>query len=163
MIIRAATAKDASALARLHASGFEDGWTEADFLVWLARPEGMAIVAGNEREAFAFGLALTAGDDAELLTIATDPARRAQGLGRKVFRALDQLAVERSLNRWILEVARNNLPAQGLYRSEGFVEIGVRKAYYKTLAGRVDALVMERPVGSPDDSSGGSSGGHNAA
>jgi len=148
MIVRPAIAADAVGLARLHASGFETGWTEADFLTWLARPEGMAIVVGEDREAFAFGIGLVAGEDAELLTIATDPQRRGQGLGRIVFRALDRLAAARGLNRWILEVARNNIPAQGLYRSEGFVEIGVRKAYYQTREGRVDALVMSRPVGS---------------
>lgn len=148
MIVRPATLVDAAALARLHASGFEEAWTEADFQTWLARPEGMAVVIGDEREAFAFGLGLVAGDDAELLTIATDPARRSQGLGRKVFRALDVMAAGRGLNRWILEVARNNLPAIGLYKSEGFVEIGLRKAYYKLREGRVDAFVMARPVGS---------------
>lgn len=147
MMIRPATAGDAVALARLHASGFEEGWTDADFRTWLARPEGMAIVAGDERDAFAFGLALAAGEDAELLTIATDPPRRGRGLGRRVFHALDDMAAARGLNRWILEVARNNLPAQSLYRSEGFVEIGLRKAYYQTGQGRVDALVMSRPVG----------------
>lgn len=160
MIVRPAIAGDAAALSRLHASGFEEGWTEADFLTWLARPEGMAIVVNDERDAVAFGLALMAGEDAELLTIATHPPRRGQGLGRRVFHALDQLAAARGLNRWILEVARNNLPAQGLYRSEGFVEIGLRKAYYQTREGRIDALVMSRPVGS---GGGHSSDGQDAA
>ncbi len=154
MMVRPATAADAAPLARLHASGFEQGWTEADFQTWLGRPEAMAVVAGDEREAVAFGLALMAGADAELLTIATDPRRRKQGLGRRVFHALDEMAARRGLHRWILEVARNNIPAQGLYRSEGFVEIGLRKAYYQTGQGRVDALVMSRPVGSGDNHSG---------
>lgn len=152
MNVRPATRADAGDLSRLHTASFDDGWTEADFVTWLGRAEAMAVVC-EEREAFAFrpfafGLALVAGDDAELLTIATDPIRRTQGAGRKVFRALDELATARGLKRWILEVARNNLPACGLYTSEGFVEIGVRKAYYKTRDGREDALVMERPVGS---------------
>ena len=146
MSVRPATGADAADLSRLHTLSFEDGWSEADFVTWLGRAEAMAIVR-EDREPFAFGLALAAGDDAELLTIATDPARRGQGAGRKVFRALDELAASRGLKRWILEVARNNLPARGLYTGEGFVEIGVRKGYYKTRDGRVDALVMERPVG----------------
>lgn len=148
MIVRPAVSGDAAALARLHASGFDVGWTESDFRQWLGRAQSMAIVVGEEREAFAFGLALAAGEDAELLTIASDPLRRRQGLGRTVFRALDELAVGRGLRRWILEVARNNLAAQSLYGSEGFVEIGLRKAYYQGRDGRVDALVMSRMVGS---------------
>lgn len=147
MTIRPATVADAAELSRLHTASFEDGWTRDDFATWLARPEAMAVLAFREREAVAFGLALTAGADADLLTIATDPAARQQGLGRQVFHALDADALNRGLERWVLEAARNNLPAIGLYKSEGFVEIGVRKAYYNTSHGRVDALVMSRRVG----------------
>jgi tRNA threonylcarbamoyladenosine biosynthesis protein TsaB len=72
---------------------------------------------------------------------------RRAGWGRQIFHALDAEALNRGLERWVLEVARNNLPAIGLYKSAGFVEIGVRKAYYRTRDGRVDALVMSRKVG----------------
>jgi ribosomal-protein-alanine N-acetyltransferase len=150
MIVRAATVEDAGALSRLHVQSFEDGWTPAEITTWIARPEGIAVLAEDDREQVAFALALQAGDEAELLTIATDPARRGQGLGHRIFRALDLEAARRGLNRWILEVARNNLPAIALYKSEGFVEIAVRKAYYNSRTGRVDALVMSRPVGSGD-------------
>lgn len=147
MSVRRAVHADAAALSMIHGQSFDDGWTTADFEIWLARPEAIAMVA-YATSASAFGLALEAGADAELLTIATDPARRQTGLGRQVFHALDAEARIRGLERWVLEVARNNLPAIGLYKSSGFVEIGVRKAYYRTRDGRVDALVMSRKVGS---------------
>lgn len=150
MIVRPATLEDADALSRLHVQSFDDGWTPADITTWISRAEGIALVAEEGREQLAFALALAAGDEAELLTIATDPARRGQGFGHMIFRALDTEAARRGLNRWILEVARNNLPAIALYKSEGFVEIAVRKAYYKQREGWVDALVMSRPVGSSD-------------
>lgn len=150
MIVRPATPEDAAALSRIHVQSFDDGWTPVDITTWIARPEGIALLAEDASEQVAFALALQAGDEAELLTIATDPARRGQGLGHMIFAALDMEAASRGLNRWILEVARNNLPAIALYKSEGFVEIAVRKAYYKQTEGRVDALVMSRPVGSSD-------------
>ena len=150
MIVRPATPEDAEALSRIHTHSFEDGWTPSDIITWINRPEGIALLAEEAREQVAFALALQAGDEAELLTIATDPARRGQGLGHAIVRALDTEAARRGLDRWILEVARNNLPAIALYKSEGFVEIAVRKAYYNTREGRVDALVMTRPVGSSD-------------
>lgn len=149
MIVRPATPSDAADLSRLHVASFDDGWTTTDFTTWLARAEAIAVIAESEREPLAFGLALAAGDDAELLTIATAPDQRRTGLGRQIFRALDAEARKRGLDRWVLEVARNNLPAIGLYKSSGFVEIGVRKAYYRTRDGRVDALVMSRRAG-PD-------------
>lgn len=153
MSLRLATLADAAELSRLHSASFEDGWSEADFRTWLSRAEGFAAlvsrdISSREWEAVAFGLGLAAGDDAELLTIATDQGQRRAGLGRQIFLALDQEAARRGLKRWVLEVARNNLPAIGLYKSVGFMEISVRKAYYSTREGRVDALVLSRTVGS---------------
>ena len=147
MTIRPARPADAADLSGIHTASFEDGWSEQDFATWLARAAGIGMVAVRERETVAFGLALEAGADAELLTIATHPAQRRSGWGGQIFRALDAEASARGLERWILEVARNNVAAQRLYRSHGFVEIGVRKAYYKAGDGRVDALVMSRRVG----------------
>lgn len=146
MSVRAAVAGDAAALSAIHTASFREGWTQADFETWLARGEAICVIAEEAGEIASFGLALAAGSDAELLTIASVPALRTRGLGRQVMRALDEEAGRRGLQRWILEVARNNLSALSLYTSEGFVEIGVRRAYYQTETGRIDALVMERPV-----------------
>jgi ribosomal-protein-alanine N-acetyltransferase len=144
--VRLAGLADTAELARLHAASFSEGWSEADFQVWLSRPQGFAAIAFREREAVAFGLALAAGEDGELLTIAVHPDSRRKGFGRSIFLALSAEARKRRLGRWILEVAHNNAPALGLYKSEGFVEIGARKAYYSQPEGRVDALVLSRPV-----------------
>lgn len=149
MIIRAATVSDAAALSALHAGSFEDGWSEADFATWLSRTEAFACVVEVEAKLHALGLALEAGADAELLTIATAPQTRRAGLGRLIFQALNIEARNRALERWVLEVANNNLPAIQLYKTSGFMEIGLRKAYYNTRNGRADALVMARKVG-PD-------------
>ena len=153
--IRLATLADAAALSALHSASFEHGWSQDDFKTWLSRREGFAMLASREREAIAFGLALEAGDDAELLTIASAPSERRGGLGSRIFHALDDEANKRSLKRWVLEVAHNNLAALALYKSAGFVEIGVRKAYYRTAEGQADALMLARPVGD--------SGRHNPA
>jgi len=152
MTIQLARLEDAADLARLHAASFEEGWSEADFRTWLVRVEGFAAIArreipNREREAVALGLALSAGDDAELLTIAVMETNRRAGLGRQILEALDAEACRRGLKRWVLEVSRNNLAACRLYKSAGFVEIGVRTAYYRMQEGRADALVLSRPVG----------------
>ncbi len=58
------------------------------------------MVGTSERETVAFGLALEAGADAELLTIATSPDMRRAGWGRKIFEALNAKAHDRGLERW---------------------------------------------------------------
>lgn len=147
LLVRLAGLEDAADLARIHATGFDEPWPETDFRDWLSRPLAFAVVAASERDAVAFGLVSVSGDDAELLTIATLPAARGAGAGKSVLQALDAEAARRGLARWVLEVARNNLAAIALYRSQGFVEIAVRPKYYRQAQGRVDALVMARPVG----------------
>jgi ribosomal-protein-alanine N-acetyltransferase len=147
MTVRPAALADVASLARIHAASFETGWTERDFAIWLARAEAIAVVAEEGCKPVAFGLALQAGSDAELLSIATFPDLRRAGRGRQIFRALDAQAHTRGLERWILEVARNNVAARTLYQSQGFMEIGVRKAYYDTHSGRIDAIMMSRAVG----------------
>jgi ribosomal-protein-alanine N-acetyltransferase len=146
MTVRVATESDAAALSALHCASFDEGWSEADFRTWLTRQEGFAVLAMRGRKAVAFGLALAAGDDAELLAIATRPDCRRSGFGREIFRALNAEAEKRGLGRWVLEVARNNDAACQLYESEGFVEIAIRKAYYLQGEGRADARVLSRPV-----------------
>jgi ribosomal protein S18 acetylase RimI-like enzyme len=151
MSVRPASPEDAGALAFLHAAAFAAPWAAAwsaeDFTGWLSRPQAMAVIADPAATPLAFGLALAAGEEAELLSIGTAPGSRGRGWGRHILQALDQEAAHRGLKRWILEVARNNMPAQALYASEGFVEIGVRPGYYATPEGRIDAAVMSRPVG----------------
>ena len=148
-MIRLASLADADALSALHRASFDDGWSADDFSTWLSRSEGFAAIATDksEREAVAFGLALAAGDDAELLTIAVLAAERRTGIGKQIFAALDAEAQRRGLKRWVLEVAHDNVAALALYKSAGFVEIGVRKAYYQRAGGRADALVLARVTG----------------
>jgi ribosomal-protein-alanine N-acetyltransferase len=43
-----------------------------------------------------------------------------------------------------LEVAETNVPAIALYHSAGWQRSGVRKAYYATPEGRIDAILMTK-------------------
>ena len=101
----------------------------------------------DEAGLVAFALFQSAAGETELLTIATAPARRGQGLGRQLIEAaIPELAVEGN-SRLLLDVAEDNAPARRLYERLGFTEDGRRKGYYT--AGRlapVDALLMSRGI-----------------
>ena len=72
------------------------------------------------------------------------PRRKSQGRGhgRRLLRAILQLARGRGAQRVFLEVRPSNTPAIALYHDEGFNEIGRRPRYYPAKDGREDALVM---------------------
>jgi ribosomal-protein-alanine N-acetyltransferase len=163
IMVRAALLADADALAAIHGASFAEGWSAADLAGWIGRNEAFAMAAETAGEILGFGLALAAGDDAELLTIASRPGRRRSGAGRAIFRALNAEAGRRGLTRWVLEAAETNSAALALYRSEGFVEIGRRKGYYRQEAGAVDAIVMARPAGLRDLDAAGAPGGQTGA
>lgn len=139
-------------MAATHAAAFSDArpWSAAEFAGLLAQSGVFA--AGDNR---CFALVRVAADEAELLTIATDPAHRRRGLARAAMTDWMAQAAHRGAARAFLEVAADNRAALALYRGLGFGLSGRRKAYYRRpgQAG-ADALVLTRslPPGQPADS-----------
>ena len=75
----------------------------------------------------------------EIHTIGVDPAYQGQGIGRRL---LDDLLDFAKNGMVYLEVRTDNEAALGLYRNAGFVEVGLRKRYYR--ASGADAYTMRR-------------------
>ena len=81
-------------------------------------------------------------DEAELLTIGVAAAQQRKGLGRAMLLEMLKVARAKNMRRVLLEVRPSNPAAIALYKSAGFSEIGVRRAYYQNTNGSEDALVM---------------------
>jgi ribosomal-protein-alanine N-acetyltransferase len=130
------------AMARLHAAAFTQSrsWSQDEFASLLDSP--LTFAAGDTH---AFALVRVITDEAELLTIATDPAHQRHGLARKTMQIWQQLAQARGASTAFLEVAADNTAAHNLYLSEGFVACGRRPGYYsRENAASVDAIVMRK-------------------
>lgn len=128
-------------LSKLHGESFQEAWSEKSFADLIGLPASFGFVAVEDNTAEPMGFILCQGDaiEAEIITIATRPARRRSGVAQ----ALLGEACAQS-GRMFLEVARDNDGALSFYRKHGFTEIAVRKDYYKRAEGpSVDALVME--------------------
>ncbi|RZI82019.1 MAG: ribosomal-protein-alanine N-acetyltransferase [Rubrivivax sp.] len=81
-------------------------------------------------------------DEMHLLNIAVDKGLHGAGVARGLLAALyAQCRAIGAALLW-LEVRPSNERARGLYRRQGFADVGVRKAYYPAPDGREDALVM---------------------
>lgn len=132
------------ALAGLHARAFSSPrpWNAREIGDLLASPH--VFVTGNTR-AFAMGRVIA--DEAELLTIATDPAHRRSGLARATLAAFHAAAITRGATTAILEVAADNAPARALYAGAGYAQTGLRRGYYRSPAGTaIDALLLSRSL-----------------
>ena len=124
--LRAMTAEDAPALARLEAEVEESPWSEGSFTDSL-RSGHMGLVAEDPQAGVVgWAVVMRALDEAELLIIGVKKSAQRRGCA--------------SL---FLEVRAGNAPAAGLYRGRGFTEVGRRRNYYPVKAGgREDAILM---------------------
>ena len=139
---------DAPAAAALHAMGFADPWSEAAFASQITDPTTLSFAHFEERNLVAFALVRRVAGEADVLTVATHPARRGRGLAFALLTVLMEWLVDDGVSRITLDVAEDNAPALHLYTRLGFKLDGRRKGYYT--AGRpapVDALLMSRPLG----------------
>lgn len=80
------------------------------------------------------------GDDAELMTIAVDPACQRQGIASGLLAALIEQARRQGAGRMLLEVRVDNEPALNLYQRFGFTRMGIRRRYYQPEG--IDAYTM---------------------
>ncbi len=141
---------DAAAMAALHAAAFDAPWGEADIAQLLMSPGGFGIVARGAGQAPAgFILARAIAGEAEILTLAVDPAARRGGIGLALLTAAIGLARENAAASMFLEVADDNPAALALYARAGFIEAGRRRGYYRRAGGAaVDARVLRLDLNS---------------
>jgi ribosomal-protein-alanine N-acetyltransferase len=84
--------------------------------------------------------------EGHLLNLCVDSRLRGRGLGRRLLHHAMQLFRSEQAATVFLEVRPSNKVAIALYESEGFVEIGTRKDYYRSAGDREDALVLARDL-----------------
>jgi [ribosomal protein S18]-alanine N-acetyltransferase len=120
-------------------------WTRGIFNDCL-RAGYSAWVLERGRDIVGYAMLSIAADEAHVLNVCAAPEEQGRGHGRRLLRALLQLARGRGVRRVFLEVRPSNTPAIGLYHDEGFNEIGRRPRYYPARNGREDAIVMAKEL-----------------
>ncbi|WP_372885841.1 GNAT family N-acetyltransferase [Shimia sp.] len=131
-------------LATIHDRAFAQsrGWSAGEFADLLRSPLCFLVC-----EAGGFALGRVIADEAELLTIATLPEARRQGIGRRMLAGFEADAATRGARSAFLEVAADNPAAIALYAAAGWQHAGRRRGYYARATGpAVDALVMTRSL-----------------
>lgn len=116
----------------------DDPWSERAFVEELAAGHRY-VAARDDGELLGYAGISVLGSEAEVHTLAVDPAYQGRGLGRVLLRELLADAAGATV---FLEVRTDNEPAIALYRSEGFTVVGTRPAYYHPSG--ADAYTMRR-------------------
>jgi len=148
MNLRPVGAEASFDLADLHDKAFDRPWTALEFEDLLKSPGVFAVLgeAGDPAEAKGFILCRSIAGEAEILTIAVDPAARRRGWGAALVEIAAGVAAETGAEALFLEVAVDNAAAVALYQSTHFAKVGVRKGYYPHPDGAKDAVVMRRAL-----------------
>ncbi len=176
--LRAARGVDVPTLAALDEQLFgEAAWGETSWWAELARrPRRYYVVAESTREAPRGGAPTggvpsldepaqepaapaperivgyagcdLGGSSADVMTVATLPQVRGQGVGDLLMERLARAAQLSGASALLLEVRADNAAALSLYARQGFEEIARRRRYYQP--DDVDALVMRKHLETHD-------------
>tara|TARA_R110000803_G_scaffold40461_2_gene87220 strand:+ start:187 stop:642 length:456 start_codon:yes stop_codon:yes gene_type:complete len=138
---------DAGRVAMLHATGFPDPWSPAAFRDLLSESTTLGLGIEQHGGLAGFVLVQTVAGEADVLTIATDPALKRTGIATQLLTGLMSRLGERGIGRITLDVAEDNTAARRLYEGLGFTEDSRRPRYYTT--GRdipAAAILMSRDL-----------------
>lgn len=144
MKLRAATVDDLEAIMALERASFvADAWSDAMMREELASAHTsyLVLVEGGRIRGYGGVRTPKSAPDADIQTIALAEDARGRGQGRMLLRGLLDIAADHDVREVFLDVREDNVVAQRLYASEGFVPIGRRPNYYA--AEHVDAIVMK--------------------
>jgi len=133
-------ARDIDVVCAIEALAHSHPWKRSTFETRVAGKDFCRVIL-IKGQVIGYAIATYGGGDAELLNIALHPKHQGGGLASLLLVHIVDL-VSAKADMMFLEVRVSNQKAIDLYHREGFFETGHRRAYYPTVNGREDALLM---------------------
>lgn len=129
-------------IALLERECFADPWSQQSIASELHNPLSLWLVAQEGQTLLGYVGSQTCLYETDMMNIAVSPASRRQGVARALIEALVSALRERGSKQLTLEVRASNGPARQLYESLGFLQVGLRKNYYRNP--KEDALILRK-------------------
>ncbi|MGR6870945.1 ribosomal protein S18-alanine N-acetyltransferase [Pseudomonas sp. HK3] len=136
---------DIEAVLNIEQQGYDFPWSHNLFEQAIKSTKYCA-VAEYENRIIGYGILSYVVGEAELLNICVDPSAQGKGFAKLLLQHLVDDAAHKDNHEMYLEVRVSNAPALHIYEQAGFNEIGRRKNYYPTTAGKEDAILMALPL-----------------
>ena len=136
---------DLGRVASIEADLYEFPWGQS-LLGECLRANYACWVVEHSNEIIGYGIVTIAAGEAHILSLGVDRSWWSRGFGTRLVKRLMDIARWYQAKTVFLEVRPSNQRAIALYQREGFIEIGLRKAYYPARDGREDAVVMTREL-----------------
>lgn len=136
------TAAHVAQVAQLEKICFHDPWSERSIASELDNRLSLWLVAvDGERVAGYVGSQSVLGET-DMMNIAVHPDYRRQGIGQNLVERLIRELKAQGNHSLMLEVRVSNENARKLYEKLGFVQVGLRKNYYRNP--REDACILRK-------------------
>ncbi|MDD3214255.1 MAG: ribosomal protein S18-alanine N-acetyltransferase [Eubacteriales bacterium] len=132
MTIRRMTLADVTQVHEIEQATFPVPWSRQSFVDEMERNAcARYLVAEENGEIIAYAGAWMIFDEGHITNVAVRKDQRGKGIGKAIMAALMQYAANLGVRYMTLEVRKSNTVAQELYKSFGFIRLGVRKQYYE--------------------------------
>lgn len=145
--LRIGRTTDAQAIAVMSRDLIEAGlgwtYTPEHVLRHLRAKDCLTVVAEDAGAVVGFAIAQYSTELAHLTLLGVDPARRRQGLGKRLLAWHIECCKTAQVHALRLELRAENVVAHTFYRTLGFVEVGVTAGYY---AGLETGIRMELTI-----------------
>jgi ribosomal-protein-alanine N-acetyltransferase len=141
--IREMRYRDVQDIVAIEVSTYSFPWTETIFRDCLLAGY-ISVVLEHAGQMQGYAIMSLAAAEAHLLNLCVAERLRRRGYGRRLLQHLLAQAQSAGAQRVQLEVRPTNHAALELYRKAGFVELGIRRNYYRSLTNREDAMMLVR-------------------
>lgn len=139
--IRRMTLADAWEAAALEKVNFPMPWPLSAFEFEMRdNPVARYVMAEESGRLIGFAGAHMIMEEGHITNVVVAESARGKGIGKALMLALMQYAANLGVRYLTLEVRASNTPAITLYRSLGFMKVGIRAKYYED--NQEDALLM---------------------
>ena len=151
-ILRDARSVDLVRIGELEKQCFSVPWSADDFALFLGETAMenpllcsiFTVCEDSDGKICGYICARRVFDECEILNVASAPSHRRMGIGRMLMTSVHEKMPSLGVTSVFLEVRNSNIPAQNLYRSLSYTEIGIRRAYYR--APIEDAILMRADI-----------------
>ncbi len=142
MIIRQIEQGDLAPVAAIEEQQMADGWSGGMLAAELRSGRSVCLLAEESGEVMGYIFCRHVAGEAEVLRLGVVGPHRRQGIGARLLAAALLRLARHGAVTCFLEVRRSNTGARRFYSGHGFVNVGLRRRYYR---GPVeDGLVMCR-------------------
>jgi ribosomal-protein-alanine N-acetyltransferase len=145
LAIRKLSFSDLPALIAIERRAFTSPWSLGMFVLELSKPSGINLAAVRGGEIAGYVICAKYAEAFHVMTLATAPEHRRQGIAGALLDAVIMRAGEDA--NYTLEVRVSNAGAIALYGRHGFRGVGTRPRYYADNG--EDAMIMWRAIGTP--------------